>query len=251
MASIKPITRKGKALILAYDQGMEHGPEEDFNEKNVSPSYIIDIAKKARPTAIALGKGIAEKYKKEIRKSKIPLIVKLNGKTSLYNGEPISRPTGTVEEALKLNAKAVGYTIYIGSQHESEMFRDFSRIQKKAHENNLPVVLWVYPRGKAVKNEKSRKNLSYASRVGLELGADIVKVKYNGKPKDLEWVSKAAGKTKVVIAGGTKSKEKEFLNQVEAITKSGAIGMAIGRNIWQNKDPVKITEKIKKRIWKE
>lgn len=248
MVSIKNITRKGKALILAYDQGMEHGPEQDFDENNVDPKYVIDIAKESKVTALAVGKGIAEKYNKEIRKSKIPLIVKLNGKTSLYNGEPVSRPTGTVEEALKLGAKAVGYTIYIGSQHESEMFRDFSRIQKKAHENRLPVVLWVYPRGKSVKNEKSRKNLSYASRAGLELGADIVKVKYNGKSKDLEWISKAAGKTKVVIAGGTKSKEKEFLKQVKEISSSGAIGMAIGRNIWQHKKPIEFTKKVKKSL---
>jgi len=65
--SLKKITTKGKALFLAYDQGLEHGPS-DFNDKNVDPEYIIDIAKKGKYNAVVFQKGIAEKYKDEIKK---------------------------------------------------------------------------------------------------------------------------------------------------------------------------------------
>ena len=122
------ILRKGKALFLAYDQGLEHGPT-DFNDKNVDPNYIIEIAKKGKYTGIIFQKGIAKKYKKEITASKVPLIVKLNGKTNLVKGEPISRQLCTVREAVKLGAAAVGYTIYIGSQRESIMMQEFEKIQ--------------------------------------------------------------------------------------------------------------------------
>ena len=77
MISLKKITKKGKALFLAYDQGLEHGPT-DFDDKNVDPNYIIEIAKKGKYTALIFQKGIAEKYGKEIKKSKVPLIIKLN-----------------------------------------------------------------------------------------------------------------------------------------------------------------------------
>ena len=248
MIKLNKITKKNKALFLAYDQGLEHGPI-DFNDKNVNPKYIIEIAKKGKFNAVIFQKGIAEKYNKEIKKSRVPLIVKLNGKTNLVGGEPVSKQLCTVKEALNLGASAVGYTIYIGSKHESSMLREFENIQREAHKKNIPVIAWIYPRGKNVK-EKNKKNLmAYAARTGLEIGADIVKIKCEGKLKDLQWAVKNAGKTKIVIAGGIKKNEKELLKQIKDIMKSGCIGLAIGRNIWQSKNPLEITKKIKKIIW--
>jgi len=147
---LNKIMRKGKAFFLAYDQGLEHGPT-DFNDKNVDPNYIIDIAKKGKYTGIIFQKGIAEKYNSEIKKSKIPLIVKLNGKTNLVKGDPVSIQLCTVKEAIKLGAVAVGYTIYIGSIHENKMLNEFEKIEKEAHSLGMPVVLWIYPRGKSIK----------------------------------------------------------------------------------------------------
>lgn len=246
---LNKITKQGKALFLAYDQGLEHGPT-DFNDKNVNPEYILEIAKKAKYNALILQKGIAQKYKKEIKKSKLNLIIKLNGKTNLVKGEPISRQLCTVKEAVKLGAQAVGYTIYLGSKHESIMFQEFENIQRQAHEKNLPVIAWIYPRGKSIKNKSSRELMAYSARTGLEIGADIIKIKYNNNPKDLQWAVKSAGKTKVVIAGGVKKSEKLLLKQTKEIMQSGAIGLAIGRNIWQSKKPLELSKKIRKIIFK-
>ena len=246
---LNKIMKRGRALFLSYDQGLEHGPTSDFNDKNVDPLYILDIAKKGGFQAVVFQKGLAEKYQKEIKKSKVPLILKLNGKTKIYKGEPISPQISTVEEAVKLGASAVGYTIYIGSAHEAEMIEDFEKVERKAHSRGIPVVAWIYPRGKSVKNDVSREMISYAARTGLELGADIVKLKYGGKPEDLSWAVESAGRTRVVVAGGTKKGEKEFLRQVRDIMKAGAVGLAIGRNVWQHPKPLEITKKIKKIIW--
>jgi len=173
----------------------------------------------------------------------------LNGKTRLQGGEPISEPICTVKEALKLGAKAVGFTIYVGSKHEAHMFKHFSEIEKEAHEKGIPVILWSYPRGKNVKNPNSKENMAYAARVGLELGADIVKINYNGKKKDLDWAVKSAGRCKVVIAGGIKKSEKDLLKNVKEIMNSGVSGLAIGRNVWQAKEPLKISGKLRKEIF--
>lgn len=249
MVSIKDITYRGRAIFLAYDQGLEHGPA-DFNDKNVDPNYIIELAKKGRYTGVIFQKGIAEKYKKEIKKSKVPLIVKLNGKTNLSKGDPLSRQICTVKEALKFGASAVGYTIYIGSVHESKMFDEFADIQRNAHKAGLPVIAWIYPRGSGIKRKSQRELMAYAARTGLEIGADIIKLRYSGNQKDLKWAVKSAGKTKVVIAGGTKKSESDLLNQTKEIISAGAVGLAIGRNIWQADDPMKITAKLKKIIWR-
>jgi class I fructose-bisphosphate aldolase len=248
MIKLDKITKKGKALFLAYDQGLEHGPT-DFNDKNVDPKYIIDIAKKGKYNGIVFQKGIAEKYNKEIKKSKVSLIVKLNGKTNLFKGEPISRQLCTVEEAIRLGASAVGYTIYIGSDYEDEMMQEFENIQREAHNKGLPVIVWVYPRGKSLEGKKKEELMEYAARTGLEIGADIIKIQYVGKLKDLQWAVKSAGKARVVVAGGVKKGEKEFLNQVKEIMDAGCIGLAVGRNVWQDKKPLEITKRIRDIIW--
>ena len=234
---------------MAYDQGIEHGPT-DFNDKNVDPEYIIKIAKQGKFTAIIFQKGIAEKYNKEIKKSKIPLIVKLNGKTNLVKGDPISKQLCTVKEAIKLGASAVGYTIYIGSKHESKMFQEFEEIQREAHKKNLPTICWIYPRGKSIKGKSKAKLMAYSTRVGLEIGADIIKIHPTGKKEDLEWAIKSAGKSKVVIAGKNKRSENSLLKEVKEAMTTGCTGLAIGSNIWQSSKPLELTNKIKKIIWK-
>lgn len=246
---LNKILRKGKAMFLAYDQGMEHGPV-DFNDKNVDPRYIIDIAKRGKFTAVVFQKGIAEKYHPEIKKSRVPLILKLNGKTSLVKGEPISAQLTTVKEARILGASAVGYTIYIGSSHEEKMFRELENIQRAAHKISMPVIVWMYPRGAGTSGKSKTKLMAYAARVALELGVDIVKVQPYGNSEDLKWAVKSAGRVKVVCAGGSKRGEKELLKQIKEYIDSGMSGLAIGRNIWQSKKPIELSKKIREIIWK-
>ena len=96
------ISKDNKTLILAYDQGLEHGPT-DFDDANVDPQLIMDIAKEGRYNALIFQKGIAEKY----YDGSVPLIVKLNGKTSLVKGDPISPQLCSVREAVELGAKPI------------------------------------------------------------------------------------------------------------------------------------------------
>ena len=247
--SLGKIMNNGKALFLAYDHGLEHGPT-DFNDKDVDPEYIVEIAEQGKYNALIFQKGIAEKYNDRIKASKIPLIIKLNGKTNLAKGDPISRQICTVKEAIKLGAVAVGYTIYIGSIHESVMMKEFDSIEEEAHAKGLPVIVWIYPRGKSVENSDDGKVMAYAARTGLEIGADIVKMKYNGNPKDLKWAVEAAGRTKIMIAGGAKEGEENLLKEAKEIIKAGCAGLAIGRNVWQSDNPLKLTEKLKKIVFK-
>ena len=237
---LNQISQNGKSLFLAYDHGIEHGPS-DFNGKSVDPNYVMQIAVNAGFSGIVLQKGVAERY----YNGGVPLILKLNGKTNLVKGDPISRQVCSVDYAYKLGAKAVGYTIYLGSSHESQMLAEFGRIVEEAHNLGLPAIAWIYPRGKAIKVDTAPDVVAYGARVGLELGADIVKVKYTGDVESFKWVVKSAGKTRVVAAGGSKAPTDEiFLRQVQEITEAGAAGLAVGRNVWQHRDPLAICRAI-------
>jgi fructose-bisphosphate aldolase, class I len=238
--------REGRSMLLAYDQGLEHGPSTDFNESNVNPAYIMDIAAKGKFNGVVFQKGVAERF----YDGRVPLIVKLNGKTSLPKGEPISRQVCSVEQAISLGAKGVGYTIYLGSEHEPKMFSEFGRIQEEAHKRGIPAIAWIYPRGAAVQNDTSRETVAYAARAGLELGADAVKIKYTGDSASFSWAVKSAAGVRVFMSGGPKAPtDDDFLKQVTGVMEAGGTGIAVGRNVWQNQDPLAMAEKLRKAIF--
>ena len=245
---LSKITKQGKALFLAYDQGMEHGPT-DFNEENIDPERVLAIADSGYFTGVILQKGVAEKY--YFGKSyKVPLIVKLNGKTNLVRDEdPYSPQICSIKEALSYGAKAVGYTIYVGSEFETKMTEEFGKIEQEAEEAGIPVIAWMYPRGRNVPDENDPKLIAYAARIGLELGADIVKIRYTGDSASFKWVVQSAGKTKVVVMGGSKESEETFLERTRTVMEAGAIGLAVGRNVWQAEKPLAVAEKIAQIIW--
>jgi len=227
---------------------LEHGPT-DFNEESVNPLKVLEIADSGFFTGLILQKGIAEKYFFN-KNYQVPLIVKLNGKTNLIKDEdPYSPQICSVAEALSYGAAAVGYTIYIGSEHEPKMTAEFGKIEQEAEEAGIPVIAWMYPRGRNIPDEKDPKIIAYAARVGLELGADIIKIRYTGDPVSFNWVIRNAGEAKVVVMGGSKEDEKTFLERTSIVMDQGAIGLAVGRNIWQNPQPLKIAKKIAEIIW--
>ena len=245
-ASMDAFLREGKSMLLAYDQGFEHGPSVDFNEKNVDPAYIMDIAAKGKFNGIVFQKGLAERY----YDGRVPLIVKVNGKAGLVKGEPNSVQNCSVEYAVSLGAKAVGYTIYLGSQFEGAMFKEFGAIQEEAHKRGIPAIAWIYPRGAAVPNDTTKEIVAYAARVGLELGADAVKIKYTGDPQTFSWAVKSAGKAHVFMSGGPKAPtDRDFLVQVKGVMTAGATGLAVGRNVWQHNDPIQMAEYLRKIIF--
>ncbi|MBI2032499.1 MAG: fructose-bisphosphate aldolase [Candidatus Levybacteria bacterium] len=250
MTDLSKITTDGKAFYLAYDQGMEHGPT-DFDDENVDPKEILDIALKTKVNAIILQKGIAENYYSGTEYAqKIPLILKLNGKTNLATGEdPYSPQICTVHEALSLGASAVGYTIYVGSKYEPQMFSEFAKIEEEAHSRQIPVIGWMYIGGSGSIGKDPRDLTAYATRLGLEMGADMVKIKYPGNLENLKWAVESAGKVRVVVSGGKMDKVEDFLEMVRIVMKSGATGMAAGRNIWQNENPTEIAKKTKEIIF--
>lgn len=245
MVDLAKIITRGRALFLAYDQGMEHGPS-DFDDESVDPQNILELARDGGFNAVILQRGVAEKYYTGTEFSdKVPLILKLNGKTNLLTDEPYSPLLCTVLEARELGAAAVGYTLYVGSEHENEMLTDFSEIVREAHQIKMPVMAWMYPRGKAIEGQSIKELTAYAGRLGLELGADIVKIKYPENIENLSWAVQAAGRTKIVVSGGPKLPEEELLGLAKNVIAAGAIGMAVGRNIWQQKNPLDIALKLK------
>jgi len=88
--------------------------------------------------------------------------------------------------------------------------------------------------------------------VGLELGADAVKIKYTGDSQTFAWAVKSAGRAHVFMSGGPKAPtDEDFLNQVRGVMQAGATGLAVGRNVWQNDDPIKMANYLRQIIFEK
>jgi class I fructose-bisphosphate aldolase len=247
-----PLARDGKVLILAYDHGLEHGPV-DFEAvpESANPERVFEVATHPAVTTLAVQKGVAEAYYPSYD-DEVNLLAKLNGTSNLWMGEPDSAVNCSVEYAAEeLGADAVGFTLYGGSNHEIEMAEEFRDAQEAAREYDLPMVMWSYPRGQGLKNDKKPDTIAYAARQALELGADVAKVKYPGSKEAMEQAVRMAGRTEVVMSGGSKTSDRDFLESVKAVIDAGGAGLAVGRNVFQRENPTRILDALEQVIYEE
>jgi len=245
------ITQKsGRLMLFAGDQKVEHLNDDFYGEgihaDDSDPEHLFRIASGAEIGVFATQLGLIARF--GMHYPDVPYLVKLNSKTNLVNtsqSDPFSNKWLDVQQVVDfrdnsgLNILAVGYTLYLGSEYEAEMLHQAARIVYDAHQHGLITVLWVYPRAKAVADEKDPHLIAGATGVAACLGSDFVKVNY---PKKEGYESKelfkeavmAAGRTKVVCAGGSSVDVKAFLQRLhDQVFVSGASGNATGRNIHQ------------------
>jgi class I fructose-bisphosphate aldolase len=260
----------GTLMVLPYDQGLEHGPRDFFPyPPSGDPDYICRLAIDLGFSAVAFQYGIAEKYLAKFA-GKIPLILKLNGKTEVpSDAHALSPLNSRVEDAVRLGADAVGYTLYVGSPRQDEDFHQLMEVRAAAEAYGMPLIIWAYPRGEAVQAKGGRDSLwavDYAARTAAELGADIVKVNFpklappeerakHPKPYNeleendeqrIQRVVASAVNTFVLLSGGEKGNDADVLNKVRLSMDAGAIGLIFGRNIWQRpyEEAARLVEQI-------
>lgn len=240
----------GRLMLFAGDQKIEH-LNADFFGDNISeddsdPEHLFRIAGEADIGIFATQLGLISLYGQDY--TAVDYLVKLNSKTNLVKTEqmdPVSKQLISVEQVIQfrdnssLNIYGVGYTIYLGSEFEGEMLLEASRIIYKAHSYGLITILWIYPRGKSVGNEKDPHLIAGATGVAACLGADFVKVNYPdgegiSRAEAFKEAVKAAGRCGVICAGGSSTDPQNFLKRIyDQIHISGARGNATGRNIHQ------------------
>jgi class I fructose-bisphosphate aldolase len=269
----------GTILFLPIDQGMEHGPIDFLpNPPSANPDYQCRLAREGGYSGIVFHMGLANKYMREYAGT-VPLILKLNGKTNIPpDAEAFSALEAGVEDAVRMGADAVGYTLYVGSPSQDRDFIQLGEVRTACDRYGMPLIVWSYPRGSAVEGKGGRDSIyavDYAARVADELGADIVKLnvpkfrdprnedspapyqKLYKEWKELdeneayrlavEKVVASAGKTMVLFSGGSRISDEDLLLKARICMKAGATGLIFGRNMWQRpfEEGLKITEKIK------
>jgi fructose-bisphosphate aldolase, class I len=245
--------RNGTGLFLPYDQGLEHGPRDFFaNPAASDPRYILDLAVEGGFNGVVLQIGLAEQYYWQYA-GEIPLVLKLNGKTEIPSDAAALSPlNASVEEAVRLGADAVGYTLYVGTPAQEADFAQYRTVRADAARFGMPLIVWAYPRGSAIEAKGGRDSfyaVDYAARTATELGADVVKLNFPHPEKTdqvpdayrttfssedaIRAVVRSANRSRVLISGGSHAGDDAMFEKARRSMDAGATGLIFGRNVWQ------------------
>jgi putative autoinducer-2 (AI-2) aldolase len=220
---VRPKT--GRCLMLAVDHGYFQGPTSGLERPGETVAPLLDHA-----DALMLTRGVLRNVVEPARR--IPIVLRVSGGTSILKEDLSDEDTTvSVEDAIRLNASALAISIFVGSPHEKQTLTNLAKLCDKGHRYGIPV-LAVTAVGK--KMARDARYLALACRIAAELGAQIVKTYYCD---GFETVVNGCF-VPIVIAGGKKIEEREALTLAYNALSSGAVGVDMGRNIFQSKWPV-------------
>lgn len=224
----------GRTVMLAVDHGYFLGPISKLEEPKKTIEPLLPYT-----DALMLTRGVLRNC--VAADVSVPVVLRASGGNSIV-GKDLSDEGITVamKDAVRLNVSAVALSIYIGSNHERQTLLNLAKLIDEGQDYGIPVMA-VTAVGKELE-KRDAKYLSLCCRIAAELGAHFVKTYYCD---DFEKVVKTCP-VPLVIAGGPKLEtELDVLNLVHNAIKSGAKGIDMGRNVWQNKNPVAMLKAIR------
>lgn len=223
----KLIQPDGKCFFMPIDHGYFQGPTSKLEKPGETIKHLFPYYDALFVTRGVLRSAIDQSFAK-------PVILRISGGTSMV-GKDLANEiiTTSIEEVIRLNATAVGLSVFIGSEYEKETLRNLAETVNKCENYGIPVMA-VTAVGREMEKREARY-LALCCRIAAELGAHVVKTYWC--EKDFDKVVSGCP-VPVVIAGGPKCEtEKEVLDFVYDGMQKGAIGINLGRNVWQSPNP--------------
>jgi putative autoinducer-2 (AI-2) aldolase len=227
---IKP--KDGRTVMLAVDHGYFMGPTTGLEDLGKMVNPLLPYADTLMLTRGALRNYISPE-------ENVPIVLRVSGGTSILSKELLREGIiANMEEAIRLNVAGVAFSIMVGADFERDTLLHFSELIDDSNRYGVPMIA-VTAVGKAM--TRDARYMSLASRIAAELGAHIVKTYF---VDNFEKVIESCP-VPVVIAGGKKQPELDALKMAHDALEAGAIGVDMGRNIFQSEDPVAMIQAVR------
>lgn len=221
-----------RCLMLAVDHGYFLGPTDKLEVPSTTIGLLTPFVDSIMLTRGILRTSVNPAFN-------LPVVLRVSGGTTII-GEDLSNEeiTTSIEEAIRLNASCLALSIFVGSKYEHQSLSNLARLVDQGEKYGIPILAVT-----AVGKEMARDDryLSLACRVAAELGAHIVKTYYCDN-----FASVVTGcPVPIIIAGGKKLTERNALSLAFNAVKEGAVGVDMGRNIWQSEFPVAMAKAVR------
>jgi putative autoinducer-2 (AI-2) aldolase len=221
---IKP---DGRCFFLAMDHGYFLGPTKSLEKPGDMVTPLMPYV-----DALFVTRGVLRHCIDAVESK--PIILRVSGGTSILSPDLSNEGvTTSIREIIRLNVSAVGLSVFVGSDYERQTLLGLSELINECRDYGIPVMA-VTAVGKELEKRDARY-LALSCRIAAELGADVVKTYWC---EDFEQVTEKCP-VPVVVAGGPKCETQlEVLEFVHDGIQRGAIGVNLGRNVWQDEHPV-------------
>jgi fructose-bisphosphate aldolase, class I len=224
----------GKTLMAALDHGLAgFSPLAALD----NPEKLISTLIHAGVDAFILTPGMAEQFGSSIHGR--GLIVRVDcGPTAVTGRWSESHPALGVEDALRLGADAIIAMGIVGAEGESRSLHALAQLARRCQQWGMPLIAEMLPGGFAAAGCPAEQ-IKIAARVGAELGADLIKIRYSGSVETFRAATESCFRP-IVVLGGSAHDASQLASAVRDAMAAGARGAAVGRNIWQANDPAKV-----------
>jgi DhnA family fructose-bisphosphate aldolase class Ia len=238
--NLETFFRDGKTVILPIDHGCAipvPGLENPFamveNVNEFVDGYVMNLGVALRAGDILAGKGICLR-------------------ADVYNTRTEGHGAGSIgmwncEDAEMVGANAVMSMLYPGIAYENINFQENADLIRGSMDTDIPVIIEALPHGLGVKDKYTCENIQFATRLAAEIGADVVKTPYPidaKSPDDFRRIVENCFVPIIILGGPAMNDDTDLLKTVEDAMEAGAAGIAIGRNVWQHKNPAAIARSL-------
>ncbi len=230
----------GRSLIVA----MDHGSYMNVLPQAADPGKILDDIRDAGADAVLTTAGIAATF--QDRFGSMALILRIDGSGSMLDSGARFEQRYTIEDALRLGADAVAAMGFPG-EGDGSTLHNVGRIASQCTAWNMPFLAEMVPGG-FNPSLHTPENITLASRIGAELGADIIKTSYTGDKESFAKLNGGVFAPVVVLGGDRKGSIHELLQMVQDAIAAGANGVAVGRNVWQHDNTAGVVRALRRVI---
>jgi len=236
------IGEKQRCLLSPMDHGGWLGPVKGIKY----PRTITEAVIKGGSNALLISPGFYKRVAPIVPPS-VGVVLRVSLTAGLSEQGTQETPISSLETAVRMDADAIAVSVFFGRAGDIDIYRWLASLIDKADQYAMPVIAEMMPPADVSYDAKS---IAHASRIGMEMGADIVKTNYCGDVDAMKDIV-ASVPVPIIVAGGPSKGDADGTADLarDAIA-GGAVGVAIGRRVWQADDPEEVTRKIYQALWK-
>ncbi len=231
-------------LLSPLDHGGWLGPVKGLDD----PVWIVNEVIAGGANAVLASPGFISAVSSVIP-STVGIVLRVSLTAGLSKQGTQETPIATIDSAIRLDADAIAVSVFFGREGDIEIYQWLAAMIEECRPYNIPVIAEMMPPENVAYDAKA---IAHAARIGMEIGADVIKTNYCGNVGEFKQVVKAVP-IPIIVAGGPKSSNEgddATANMARDAMEAGAVGVAIGRRVWQSENPREVTRQVASVLWK-
>jgi DhnA family fructose-bisphosphate aldolase class Ia len=230
-----------RCLLSPLDHGGWLGPVRGID----NPRAIIEAVVRGGTNALLISPGFYRAVASLIPPS-VGVVLRISLTAGLSADGTQETPIATLDTALRMDADAIAVSVFFGRPGDVDIYRWLAKLADASQAYEMPVVAEMMP---PFDNFYDAEAIAHAARIGMELGADIVKTNYCGDIDTFRHIVSAVPVPIIVAGGPSEGANSSTIDVARDAIKAGAAGVAFGRRVWQSDDPEAVTRQLKKAIF--